>query len=295
AIRASEDPILVFSRETASSWVGYVQRLFEDGTFSLAPDQFAQVFVILADRGGYAIPLCYALLPNKSENSYRRMIDLVMGAFPSLNPASIAMDFEMAVINAFIAAFPNAEIHGCLFLFVQKCGFRGLLVLYNCDILEAMALSLQCYVHSDRLDLATNEMKRMVAKDEDASLTQLCSGLLYLALGGDNLEEAFYIFTEMAEKNTKTPLLSVGLASVLIAQGKFEEADSVLAESLEKDPNHLETVINQVVVSQFLGKSSEVCTRLLSQLKNSNQSHPFILDHQLKEQLFQTLCRSFAN
>ncbi|XP_003737955.1 coatomer subunit epsilon-like [Galendromus occidentalis] len=217
------------------------------------------------------------------------MIDLVMGAFPSLNPASIAMDFEMAVFNAFIAAFPNAEIHGCLFHLFKS------VVLYNCDILEAMALSLQCYVHSDRLDLATNEMKRMVAKDEDASLTQLCSGLLYLALGGDNLEEAFYIFTEMAEKNTKTPLLSVGLASVLIAQGKFEEADSVLAESLEKDPNHLETVINQVVVSQFLGKSSEVCTRLLSQLKNSNQSHPFILDYQLKEQLFQTLCRSFAN
>lgn len=40
--------------------------------------------------------------------------------------------------------------------------------------------------------------------------------------------------------------------------GKYEEADSVLAESLEKDPNHLETVINQVVVSQFLGKSPEV-------------------------------------
>ena len=59
----------------------------------------------------------------------------------------------------------------------------------------------------------------MVAKDEDASLTQLCSGWLYLAIGGDKLQEAFYIFTEMAEKNCKTPLLSVGLASVLIAQG----------------------------------------------------------------------------
>jgi len=135
----------------------------------------------------------------------------------------------------------------------------------------------------------------MAAKDEDAPLTQLCSGWLYLAIGGDKLQEAFYIFTEMAEKNSKTPLLSVGLASVLIAQGKYEEADSVLAESLEKDPNHLETVINQVVVSQFLGKSPEVCTRLLSQLRNTNQNHPFVVEYQLKEQQFQKLCQSFSS
>lgn len=60
----------------------------------------------------------------------------------------------------------------------------------------------------------------MISRDEDASLTQLSSGWLHLRTGGDKLQEAFYIFTEMADKNTKTPLLAVGLASVLIAQGE---------------------------------------------------------------------------
>ncbi|XP_018497233.1 uncharacterized protein LOC108865065 [Galendromus occidentalis] len=117
------------------------------------------VFVILADRGGYAIPLCYALLPNKSENSYRRMIDLVMGAFPSLNPASIAMDFEMAVINAFIAAFPNAEIHGCLFHLVKnvkkKLSSLNLLQRYNADSnfsLWSRMIPAMAFVREDLLD-----------------------------------------------------------------------------------------------------------------------------------------------
>lgn len=40
--------------------------------------------------------------------------------------------------------------------------------------------------------------------------------------------------------------------------GKYEEADQCLAESLEKDPNHVETLINQIVISQFLGKGPDV-------------------------------------
>lgn len=81
----------------------------------------------------------------------------------------------------------------------------------------------------------------------------------------------------------------------MVSSGKHEEADSILADSLEKDPNHVETVINQIVVSQFLGKSPEVCTRLLSQLKNFNFFHPFVQEYQQKEQEFQQLCKDYAH
>jgi len=171
---------------------------------------------------------------------------------------------------------------------------NALKTLYSSETLESMALSMQCYLQLDRIDMATKEAKRLMTKDEDATLTQLCNGWLNLNLGGEKLQEAFYIFQELSDKNSKTPLLCVGLASVLIAQGKHEEADAILAESLEKDPNHVETVINQIVVSQFMGKSPEVCTRLLSQLKNSNVCHPFVLEYQQKEQEFQQLCASFS-
>jgi len=181
-------------------------------------------------------------------------------------------------------------------IYIHESNYDGALkTLYNCETLESMALSLQCYLQLDRIDLATKEVKRMMTNDEDATLTQMCNGWLNLAVGGEKLQEAFYIFQELSDKSSKTPLLCVALASVLIAQGKYEDADSLLAESLEKDSNHVETIINQIVVSQFMGKSPEVCTRLLSQIKNSNYFHPFVQEYMEKEKEFQQLCATFAN
>ena len=71
----SEDPdrILMFGRQGASEWIGHVTKLYVDGTFSLAPDLFSQVFVILAERPGIVTPLCYVLLPNKRESTYNKV------------------------------------------------------------------------------------------------------------------------------------------------------------------------------------------------------------------------------
>ncbi|XP_018497529.1 uncharacterized protein LOC108865207 [Galendromus occidentalis] len=195
-----EDRILVFGRETASSWVGYVQILYVDGTFSLAPDQFAQVFVILADRGGYAIPLCYALLPNKSENSYRRMIGLVIGAFSSLDPASITMDFEMAVINAFIAAFPNAEIHGCLFHLVKsvkkKLSSLNLLKRYNADSnfsLWSRMIPAMAFVREDLLDRSMMALLEVLPEELKPVYTYfvayVCGRILSVRLDGSVIRD----------------------------------------------------------------------------------------------------------
>lgn len=52
--------------------------------------------------------------------------------------------------------------------------------------------------------------------------------------GGEKLQEAFYIYQELAEKNTATPLLLNGQATAYIAQGKYEEAEALLQEAIEK-------------------------------------------------------------
>ena len=67
-----DDPnrIHMFGREGAAQWIGHVSKLYVDGTFSLTPDLFSQVFVILAERPGIVIPMCYVLLPNKLEFTY---------------------------------------------------------------------------------------------------------------------------------------------------------------------------------------------------------------------------------
>jgi len=170
----------------------------------------------------------------------------------------------------------------------------ALRVLHPSDHLECSAMKVQSLLALNRPDLARKELKSMLERDEDATVTQLAQAWTNMATGGEKIQEAYYIYQEMIDKLGGTALLLNGQAVTFIAQGKYAEAETALGEALEKDPNNPETLVNLVVLAQHQGKSQEQSTRLLSQLKDLEPGHPFLQKMEQKEADFDRMVLQYS-
>ena len=97
--------------------LGLAEHWFLDGTFSIAPTLFEQLYTIHAIKKNKNIPLVYILLTRKHQPLYTRVFERLFELNDQLNPDSIMLDFELAAINAISSVFPNASIKGCYFHF----------------------------------------------------------------------------------------------------------------------------------------------------------------------------------
>ena len=65
------------------------------------------------------IPVIFALLPNKTSSTYRRLIDKLCKLCPSWNPKYLMMDFEKAAMKIFADKFTtnanSSSMSGCFF------------------------------------------------------------------------------------------------------------------------------------------------------------------------------------
>lgn len=86
-----------------------------DGTFKVCPPLFEQLFTVHALIDGKAVPMVYALLTNKRQDTYRKLFQAMKNLQPLLNPQSVLVDFELASINAVKLVFPETTIVGCSF------------------------------------------------------------------------------------------------------------------------------------------------------------------------------------
>lgn len=112
--------ILMFGTHKNVSVLNEYQHWCVDGTFSVAPKTFSQIYTIHALLQDEAIPLIYVFLTNKQEESYIRLFGILSQIEPNLSPASIICDFELAAINAIKRVFPRTEIVCCFFHLSQN-------------------------------------------------------------------------------------------------------------------------------------------------------------------------------
>lgn len=99
---------LLNTLENADLWLG-------DGTFSVCPSMFYQLYTIHCKVGNNYPPCVYFLLKNKTQATYVRVLKKLKELIPNASPDVILVDFETAPINAFREVFEDAVQKCCLF------------------------------------------------------------------------------------------------------------------------------------------------------------------------------------
>src|SRR6266540_7032412 len=94
-----------------------------NNTFKIVLTVFYQLYTIYVpidvEDNSKILSLVYALMINKLEELYKQLFqDLINFAEENdieLNPSTIIIDFEQAVINALCSEFPEVRNKGCFF------------------------------------------------------------------------------------------------------------------------------------------------------------------------------------
>ncbi|CAN7938702.1 unnamed protein product [Ixodes hexagonus] len=113
-----------------------------DGTFSVCPRLFKQLYVLRCAVGESSVACVYALLPGKSLTTYEELFQSILDACEAKgyipDPSTIISDFEIAAIKAPKEVFgQHIASGGCFFHFCQgthrKVRELGLITKYRTD------------------------------------------------------------------------------------------------------------------------------------------------------------------
>lgn len=157
--------------------------------------------------------------------------------------------------------------------------------------LEQMALCVQVYLKMDRIDQAEKQLRSMSNMDDDATLTQLATAWTNLALGGQKVQDAQYIYQELGDRNNWTTRLFNGSAVCHMRMGNFEDAERELVEAINKDPKDADTLANLVTCCVHLGKPT---ARYMNQMKLIDPNHMVMKRLRAAEDAFERAAASVA-
>jgi coatomer subunit epsilon len=178
----------------------------------------------------------------------------------------------------------------------EGLSLQALKAVRSFSTLEALALSIQVYLRIDRADLAEAQLAVLQEKDDESALYQLSAAHVALALGGDRYREAVNLYQEMQQRyGEESVAVANGLAAALICVRRFDDAEKVVAEALQRDPACPETLINALSLLQHTGRgASEAAGKHLAALRRTAPKHPFVAALGVAESAFDRVAQSFV-
>lgn len=115
-----EDRILIFSTKANLEVLKQSKNWFGDGTFKVVPELFFQLYTIHALTEDIVIPCVYALLPDKKESTYNKLLSEVRRLNSDFEPETFLIDFENAAKSAIQKVFPDIVVKGCFYHLSQN-------------------------------------------------------------------------------------------------------------------------------------------------------------------------------
>ncbi|CAF1497990.1 unnamed protein product [Rotaria sordida] len=137
-LKRAKERVVIFSSDQQLNLLFNSDVIFIDGTFSAAPENFDQVFLIHVQQFNQGnsivcypviyrnffcflkcLPVVFGLLPNRRTTTYmdlfKRLKEEAIAINKVFEPKQVVSDFESALVSA----FPNASHTGCNFHFIQ--------------------------------------------------------------------------------------------------------------------------------------------------------------------------------
>ena len=204
--KEDHERIMVFGDNEMIKYLQSSQSWLADGTFKLSPKMFYQLYTVHIQGPGIAPACVYGFLPNKTESTYKRFLDILLSLLPNAAPDKVLIDFELAAMKAFEKALPNANISGCFFHlsqnFIRKIGELGLKNLYHSNPELSLALKLIPSLAFEKLKNVKSSFKLVV---ED--IQEVCEQLSLDSSEVERIDElCSYFQNTYIEKNLREPL-----------------------------------------------------------------------------------------
>ena len=158
-LQHQDNNMILLATDNNLEMLASADTVFMDGTFKIAPRQFTQLFTLHIIYMGFFIHVVYALLKDKSAETYYQMFATIRRKMAALNfifnPTSLMIDFETGILLTLAQHFPNSTVKGCNFHFCQavwrKVQNLGLVPHYKTGTARRIVKSDATSLHSTNL------------------------------------------------------------------------------------------------------------------------------------------------